>query len=256
MKCFRLKPIITKLIIILAAGAMLLPIVVTFIQSLNGGIKPYADFFLWKPMYLKSYVNSIAISGISSILSVVGAVLAAYVFAKKKFPFRNLLFFMYVVVMMMPFQVTLLPQYIVSKKFEIFDTYGALILPAIFAPFAVFYLTQIIKSVGNDTLEAASLDTSSELVILFKILIPNIRPGIAAAFVLSFAETWNMIEQPLILLDDKNKYPLSVMFRNIAENDNTIIFAASIMALVIPLLLFAFFQDELIDNIGAYGLDK
>ncbi len=93
------------------------PILIAVFKSFNKGFTKYNDFFLWKPLYLRSYVNSIFISGLSSVFSVIIAVLASYVFAKKNFIGKNVLFFLYVIVMMMPFQVTLLPQYIVSKNF-------------------------------------------------------------------------------------------------------------------------------------------
>ena len=241
--------------VILSACAAVLPIAVIALGSLENGLQSYEDFFLWKPLYLKHYVNSIFISGISSVLSVTVAVLAAYVFAKKNFRGKNILFFLYVIVMMMPFQVTLLPQYIVSRELGIFDTYGALILPAVFAPFSVFFLTQTIKTLPNDMFEAASLETSSTLTVVWRILLPNLRAGIAVAFVLSFAECWNMIEQPLVLLDDAGKYPFSVLFRTVMESDPEMAFTAAVMALVLPALLYAFFQDELADSIDAGCFD-
>ncbi len=103
--------------------------------------------------------------------------------------------------------------------------------------------------------EAASLETSSSFIIISKILFPNLKTGIAAAFVLGFAESWNMVEQPLVLLDDKGKYPFSVLFRTISEIDPEMIFTASVMAIILPALLYAFFQDELTESLETGYLD-
>jgi multiple sugar transport system permease protein len=103
--------------------------------------------------------------------------------------------------------------------------------------------------------EEASLETSSSLVIIWKILLPNLRTGIAAAFVLSFAEAWNMVEQPLVLLDDMDKYPFSLLFRTITENDPGMLFTSAVMALILPALLYAFFQDELAEGLDAGNLN-
>ncbi len=251
----RIADAVIKILLLLFACAVVSPIIIIAVNSFSNGSQPYADFFLWKPLYLGHYVNSIFISGVASVASVIVAVLAAYVFAKKNFAGKSILFFMYIIVMMMPFQVTLLPQYIVSRQLNIFDTYGALILPAIFAPFPVFFLTQTIKTLPNDMFEAASLETSSSVIIILKILLPNLRTGMTAAFVLSFAEAWNMVEQPLVLLDDARKYPFSVIFRTLAETDPTMLFTAAVMVLVLPGLLYAFFQDELTQGLDAGNFD-
>ena len=97
--------------------------------------------------------------------------------------------------MMMPFQVTLLPQYIVSRRFELYDTPWAMILPGISAPFAAFLLTQVMKSVPDELIEAARLDTGSTLKIIWHIIVPTIRPG----NVLGFAATLMFFLAPLLL---------------------------------------------------------
>ena len=91
-----------------------------------------------------------------------------------------MIFYLYIIVMMMPFQVTLLPQYIVSRRFELYDTPWAMILPGIFAPFAAFLLTQVMKSVPDELIEAARLDTGLTLKIIWYIIVPTICPGSSA----------------------------------------------------------------------------
>ena len=177
----------------------------------------------------------------------------SYVFSKVEFWGRDFLFYLYIIVMMMPFQVTLLPQYIVSKNLEIYDTHLSLILPGIFAPFAVFLLTQVMKSVDNEIIEAARLDTGSTWKILLYIIIPAIRPGIICAWVMVFTEQWNVVAEPLVLLETETQYPLAVMLNNIEAGD-VLGFTATVLFLLAPLLLFIYFESEIIEGLGEYRL--
>ena len=124
----KLRKILVVLILSVLAVVMVLPIVLTVTRSLEPGLVSYSDFFLWKPYYLRLFCNSLLIASVGAVGNVIVSVLAAYVFAKVKFRGSGVLFFVYIVVMMMPFQVTLLPQYIVSRDWGIYDTPAALIL--------------------------------------------------------------------------------------------------------------------------------
>ena len=163
------------------------------------------------------------------------------------------MFYLYIIVMMMPFQVTLLPQYIASREFNIYDTHLALILPGIFAPFAVFLLTQMIKSLPNELIEAARLDTGSTWKILAYILIPAIKPGIICTWVLVFTEHWNAVPEPLVLLETRELYPLAVMLNSITA-ESLLGFAATVLFFLAPLLLFLYFETEIMEGLGEYRL--
>lgn len=155
--------------------------------------------------------------------------------------------------MLMPFQVTLLPQYIVSKKLGIYDTLLALILPGIFAPFAVFLLTQVMKSIPNEQIEAARLDTGSTFRILISILVPQMKAGIICTWVLVFTEQWNSVAEPLILLETREKYPLAVML-NEGSGEKLLMLAATVVFMILPLLMFAYFENEIMDGLEEYRL--
>ena len=229
------------------------PLILAAAASLRSGLSVFADFYLWKPSLLHAMTNSILISFAASAGTIAVSVFAAYVFAKVKFRGRDFLFYLYIIVMMMPFQVTLLPQYIVSKRFELYDTPLALILPGIFAPFAVFLLAQIMKSVPDEVIEAVRLDTSSTFVVITRIVVPAAKPGIICAWVLSFTEQWNAVAEPLILLETRERFPLAVIL-NHASGDDVLCFAAVVMFAVIPLLLFALFEEEIMEGLGEYRL--
>ncbi len=240
-------------VIILAAITVLSPIFLVTFFSLEEGVQSYIDFYIWKPVYLHALSNSIIIALSASLGTIMISIMAAYVFSKVEFWGRDFLFYLYIIVMMMPFQVTLLPQYIVSKKLEIYDTHLSLILPGIFAPFAVFLLTQVMKSVDNEIIEAARLDTGSTWKILLHIIIPAIRPGIICAWVMVFTEQWNAVAEPLVLLETETQYPLAVMLNNIEAGD-VLGFTATVLFLLAPLLLFIYFESEIIEGLGEYRL--
>lgn len=118
----RLPDLAVTLFLFLMAAVVIAPIFLTIFFSLGEGISIYADFYVWRPIYLRSLLNSVIIAVSVSVGTVVISIMAAYVFAKVRFIGRDVLFYLYMIVMLMPFQVTLLPQYIVSKRLSVYDT--------------------------------------------------------------------------------------------------------------------------------------
>lgn len=244
----KLRKILVVLILSALAVVMVLPIVLTMTRSFEPGLVGYTDFFLWKPYYLRLFCNSLLIASVGAAGNVVVSLLAAYVFAKVKFRGSGVLFFIYIVVMMMPFQVTLLPQYIVSRDWGIYDTPAALILPGIFSAFGTFILTQILKTMPDDMIEAAKLETGSTLRLLWYVVLPNLRGGIVCLFVLQFTELWNMVAEPLVLMETELKMPLAAM---LGSNSEPAALAATVVFLVLPLLLYLLFSDTLREEMGS-----
>ena len=244
----KLRNIFAVLILSVLAVIMVLPIVLTVTRSFEAGVVGYTDFFLWKPYYLRLFCNSLLIASVGAAGNVVVSVLAAYVFAKVKFRGSGVLFFVYIVVMMMPFQVTLLPQYIVSRDWGIYDTPAALILPGIFSAFGTFILTQILKTMPDDMIEAAKLETGSTLRLIWHVILPNLRGGIVCLFVLQFTELWNMVAEPLVLMETELKMPLAAMLNG---NSEPVALAATVVFLVLPLLLYLLFSDTLREKMGS-----
>ena len=246
----KLRNIFAVLILSVLAVIMVLPIMLTVTRSFEAGVVGYTDFFLWKPYYLRLFCNSLLIASVGAAGNVVVSVLAAYVFAKVKFRGSGVLFFMYIVVMMMPFQVTLLPQYIVSRDWGIYDTPAALILPGIFSAFGTFILTQILKTMPDDIIEAAKLETGSTLRLIWYVILPNLRGGIVCLFVLQFTELWNMVAEPLVLMETELKMPLAAMLNG---GDAPVVLAATVVFWVLPLLLYLLSSDVLREEMGSWS---
>lgn len=245
--------ILTTAFLCIIALILVSPVLWITLLSLEGRGQAYIDFWIWNPQYVHALSNSIIIASGTAIGAILVAIPAAYVFAKVNFKGRDILFYLYIILMMMPFQVTLLPQYIVSRDTGIYDTLLAVIVPGIFTPFPVFLLTQIMKSIPNELIEAARLDTVSTLQILMRIIVPHIYPGIICAWALSFTEVWNMVAEPLVLLENNDLYPLAVLLGGI-QNDDITGFAAAAVFLFLPLLIFALFEEEIIEGLEEYRL--
>lgn len=167
--------------------------------------------------YLDLYGNSVIMVFPIIMGQLIVASFAAYVYGKLKFKGRDTLFLVYMVTMLMPFQVTLVPNYIIADKLGILNSFSAIIFPGVFGAFGVFMLRQFVLTIPYSYIEAAKIDGAGHFNILIKIILPLIRPGIAALIVLLFADYWNMVEQPLIFLDDPSKFPLSLYLSRITE---------------------------------------
>ena len=124
------------------------------------------------------------------------------------------------------------------------DTIWALILPSAFTAFGVCLLRQYMRYVPDDAIEAARIDGASTLKILFKIVIPQVKGGIAALMILTFIDNWNMVEQVVIYITDKDKYPLSVALSSFGTTDPGVIFACGVIFMIPPLLLYLYHSKE------------
>lgn len=244
----RLIQIVVSISVLLVALIVFSPIVITIYLSFAEGGRTYVEFFIWEPVYLRSLIISLFIAIVSTFGAIVLSVFAAFVFAKINFGASKILLFIYVVVMLMPFQVTMLPQYLMTKSLNLYDNVFAIILPFIFSPLAVFFLTQSFKTFPTEIIEAAYLDTSSLIVILTRVILPATRPSIICMGVLMFTESWNVVAEPLILVEEIN-YPLSVIINQISAND-ILALASTVIFFIPPCLLFSIFESEIMNGIG------
>lgn len=224
----------------------LIPEQVTFSQ--------YKTLLFMNPEYLFKYWNSILMT-----LPIVGgqmvvSCLASYSFARYRRKRREILFFSYIILMLMPFQVTLVPNYMIADTLGILDTVWAIILPGIFSTFAIFLLTKYMRQIPAGYIEAAKLDGATEWQIFTNIALPMCKNAIFALTILLFIDYWNMVEQPLVLLTDVEKQPLSVFLSQINEPELGIAFAASSVYMIPPLLIFFWGEDYLVEGISRSGI--
>mgnify|MGYP001061346956 CR=1 FL=1 len=256
----KLSNIITYIILMFCAVTVVSPIIYILISSVSDGsgnvgvFDGYKEVFVLTPNYLIKFWNSMLISSMITAGQVVLSCLGGYGFAKFKFPLKNVLFYFIIILMMMPLQVTLVPNYIVLDKMQLIGSYTGLILTGICSTFGVFLMTQVFSSVPNSIIEAAKLDGANQLQILLKIVIPYSKNGIASLVILNFIDNWNMVEQPLVFLKDRMKYPLSVFLTGINGDVGSTLFVCSVMTMVPVFFLFMYLKDMMIFGIETGNL--
>lgn len=228
------------------ANLKLIPDKVSFAQ--------YGKVFIDNPKYLTMFWNSVFMVMPIIVGQTLVAALAAYAFSKLKFRGRDSMFLVYVMTMLMPFQVTLVPNYIMVDKLGMLNSTGAIIVPGIFAAFGVFMLRQFMLDIPYAYIEAAKIDGAGHFRIFITMIVPMIKPGLAALVILLFVDYWNMVEQPLIFLDDSFKQPLSVFLSRINDSDRGIAFAASMLYMAPMVMLFLYAESYFIEGIQLSGV--
>lgn len=214
----------------------------------------YAEVLVLTSKFLGMFWNSVALVVPIVAGQAVVASLAAYAFAKLRFFGRDKLFMLYLLTMLMPFQVTLVPNYIVIDKLGLMNHASAIILPGIFGAFGVFMMRQFMAHIPGAYSEAAMMDGGGAWVIFWRIILPLAKPGLAALAVLLFVDYWNMIEQPLIFLQDAYKQPLSLYLAQINKEARGIGFAASTLYMAPMVLLFLYAESYFIEGIQLSGI--
>ena len=225
-----------------------IPDKVTFSQYITTLIK--------SPDYLLKFWNSVILVIPIVLLQLAVASVTAYGFTRWRGKVRSFLFFFYVILMLMPYQVTLVPNYLVSDWLGLLDTRWAIIFPGMFAPFSVFLLTKSMRRIPSSLIEAAKLDGSSEWQVFTDICLPQCLSALYSVAILVFIDYWNMVEQPIILLKDAAQQPLSVYLSTINANEVGLAFAIATIYMVPCLLLFLHGEDYLVEGIAHQGSVK
>ena len=214
----------------------------------------YNIFLLQSPEYLHKFWYSVLYTGFITLLQTAVSALAAYGFCRKPGKLRRGLFFGYLVLTLMPCQVTLVPNYLISKQLGIYDTIWAILLPGIFSPFAVFLLTKYMQRIPRVYLEAAQLDGAGEWRIFSRIFLPQCKSALFAVAMLIFFDYWNMVEQPMVLLEREELQPLSIYLSRINQGELGLAFAAAVIYMIPCLLLFANGEKHLEEGIVTGGV--
>lgn len=221
-------------------------------------LSQYKNVLFKNPEYLFKFWNSIILTVPITVFQIAVAVLTSYGLSRHNNKVKNLIFFAYIILMLMPYQVTLVPNYLVAKYFNILDTRWAIILPGIFSPFSVFLLTKVMKRIPISYVEAAKLDGASEWQIMTQIYLPMCKSALISIGMLVFIDYWNMVEQPLILITDPDAvsalHPLSVFLSQINTGDIGLAFAVGTVYMIPTVLMFLYGEDYLVEGITAGGI--
>lgn len=217
-------------------------------------LESFYQILLRRPDYLIKFWNSLLLCAAIVAGQLAVSCMGGFAFAKHRFRGKGVLFYLLIILMMMPVQVTLVPNYIVLERMGLLDSWWALILPAAFLPFGTFLMTQIFRSVPDEIVDAARLDGASTAGVLVRVLIPAGKGGFISLLLLSFIDAWNMVEQPMVFLTDPVRYPLSVFLAAVNQQNFSLSFACGVLAMAPVLLLFLFFNEELVEGIEFSGI--
>ncbi|MCL2190116.1 MAG: carbohydrate ABC transporter permease [Defluviitaleaceae bacterium] len=202
--------------------------------------------------YLTALWNSIIITVPAVIGTLVVSLPAAYAFEVSAWRHKEKLFFIYLVVMLMPLPVILVPQFVMAGYLGIQESVLAVILPAIFSPFGVFLLRQFMKTFPTECLEAATIDGAGNFRMLISIVLPLIKPAVAALAMLTFVDYWNVVDQAIVFITNPAMMPLSVQLSRIGSFE--IVFAASFFYMLPALIVFLWGQEHLVAGMRLSGL--
>ena len=216
----------------------------------------YFTVLLKSPDYLLKFWNSVILVVPIVLAQLMVASIAAYGFTRWRGKVRDGIFFAYVILMLMPYQVTLVPNYLVSDWLGILNTRWAIILPGAFAPFSVFLLTKFMRRIPKSLIESAKLDGAGEWQIFWNICLPQCRSALYSIAILVFIDYWNMVEQPLILLPNADMQPLSVYLSKINAGEIGVAFAVAVIYMIPGLLLFLHGEAYLVEGIAYSGSVK
>lgn len=278
------KSKICRLIFIIIAVIYIMPLLVTFTNSFMGSdevvrnyrggsltlpdgvfidmrlipdkvtLSQYGKLLFDSPVYLHMFWNSVKIVIPIVLGQMVVSSLAAYAFTVLRFKGKEAVFFLYIIVMLLPLQVTLMPNYMIADWLNIKDSYLAVILPGIFHPMGVFLLRQYMKNIPYAYIEAAKIDGAGHGRIFISILLPLMKPGIAAMVMLTLLDYWNLVDQAVVFIKDSEAQPLSIFLAQINNGDSGLAFAGSCFY-AIPVLLVLFYgQEYLKSGISITGL--
>lgn len=219
-------------------------------------LQPLAELLLDTPQFFVMFWNTCKLVFPTVLGQLLVGAPAAWAFSRFRFRGRRLLFTVYIVLMLMPFQVTMVPSYLVANGLGLMDTLWAVILPGLFSTFPVFVMAKGFDAVPDALLEAAALDGAGPLQTFFRIGLPLGVPGILSALVLGFLECWNAIEQPMTFLKTKSLWPLSLYLPEIAAEKLGLAMVSSLLMLAPSVLIFLFGQKYLELGIQSSGLKE
>ncbi|MFL5738282.1 MAG: carbohydrate ABC transporter permease [Actinomycetota bacterium] len=260
------------LVLIPIALVMILPLlwmVVTSLETLNetrtfppvlfphsAQVGNYSEVLRQVP-FARWFTNTLIVTSLSVIGNLVFCSLAGYAFARIKFFGRDVIFLIVLATLMIPFQVVIIPTFLIVKDLGLIDTLGALVVPNLAGAFGIFMLRQFFKTLPVELEEAARIDGASRLGVLVKIVLPLSGPALATLAVITFMWTWNDFLWPLVVIFSPQNYTLQLglaTFQGAHASNTNLLMAANVMSLVPVLVLFFVAQRYFIRGIATTGL--
>lgn len=213
-------------------------------------LSQYYQILITDNTVLHLFVNSVMYTVMILLGQAIVIPAMAFALSKFRFPGRDGLFFVIILLMLLPFQVTMVPNVLTLRAMGLLNTIWAVVLPMWFTPFYIFLVRQFMVSLPGELIEAASIDGAGTFRTYSHIVLPVCRPILGAAAALSFADCWNLVEQPLTYLTERaDIQPLSVMFNQLANENTGFEFAGAALYILPALFVYLFFQEDILSGI-------
>ena len=219
-------------------------------------LQPFVELLLDSPDFFVMFWNSCRQVFTVLLGQIIVGMPAAWAFGRYRFRGRRILFLLYMILMVMPFQVTMVSSYLVLSRLSLLDSHLAIILPGIFSTFPVFIMEKFFRSIPAALIEAAEVDGAGPFQVFWNVGVPLGIPGVMSSLILNFLEYWNAIEAPMTFLKTKAKIPLSLYLPEITVDQMGVSFAASVIMMMPAILIFLWGQEYLQQGIIASGLKE
>jgi len=219
----------------------------------------YKIIFFEDNRYLTWYKNSLIITALYTVLSLFFSSLVGYGLAVYNFKGKNLIFFIVLLVMMVPLEILLLPLYRLMITLNLMDTYLGVVLPFAVSPFAIFFFRQYIVGIPKELIEAARVDGCGEFRIFFKIMVPLMKPAFGAMTILQALTSWNAFVWPLIVLRSADKLTLPIGLMSLLTpygNSYDMIMPGAVMSVIPIAIIFLLNQRAFIEGLTAGGIKQ
>ena len=275
----RARHLLSRMVLSLLALVILLPVVMTAIYSFFSpaeikafmgtrgsydasafmqiklapsmfSLSQYYNILIEDMTILRYFVNSAMYAAAILLGQALVIPMMAYALSRFRFPGRDAIFFLVIMLMLLPFQVTMVPNVLTLRQMGLLDTVWAVILPMVVAPFSIFLLRQYMVGLPGDMLEAAQIDGAGTWRCFIHVVLPVCRPVLGAAVALSFADCWNLVEQPLTYLTTRTElYPLSVVFNQLTQKSTGVEFAGAALYTLPALCIYLYFQADILEGV-------
>ena len=213
-------------------------------------LSQYYEILIKDTSILRMFVNSAFYTAMILLGQAVVIPMMAYALSRFKFKGRDAIFFTIIMLMLLPFQVTMVPNVLTLRRIGLLNTVWAVIMPMWFSPFYIFLIRQFMVGLPNDLLEAGQMDGAGTVRCYFQIVLPVCRPILGAAVALSFADCWNLVEQPMTYLSQRTDLqPLSVMFNQLVTESTGIEFAGAAIYILPALFIYLYFLKDILAGI-------
>lgn len=219
-------------------------------------LQPFVELLLDSPDFFVMFWNSCRQVFPVLLGQIIVGMPAAWAFGRYRFRGRRILFLLYMILMVMPFQVMMVSSYLVLSRLSLLDSHLAIILPGIFSTFPVFIMEKFFRSIPDALIEAAEVDGAGPFQVFWNVGVPLGIPGVMSSLILNFLEYWNAIEAPMTFLKTKAKIPLSLYLPEITVDQMGVSFAASVIMMMPAILIFLWGQEYLQQGIIASGLKE